>query len=397
MNIVYFSYNFFPQADAESYCATRFASALVRAGHRVIVVTMDWTQHVSEESYKALVADELEIIRLPFSKKKNSPLKALLWYGHKSQMAVNVPQCVEAVEKLLKTLDNPILITRTMPIMSSMVGLKVRKHAQKWIAHFSDPVPWTGYANTLGHKLLRRLEYNIVKKTFIKADKISVTCQYVCQYFKDEYGKAFSEDKVIKLTHIGDYRLGGPISQSDNNDATPILLHPGTIYARRGGNAIAKVMKELDLENYKCKFVQVGNVDNLIKNMLVDSCNVEVHDTISLEKSLGFRKKAKAIFIPDFESYLAYSPVLLSKFVYQIMDNTPIVLYSYKKGEMHDYAEKHPEAGIFFAEIGDTESLKGAIKKAMECDNSKIDRSRIRQCFAEKTIVGIFNKTMAGL
>ena len=355
---------------------------------------MDWPGQISEESYKALVAEELEIIRIPFSKHQNTPLKALLWYGHNSQMAVDVPHCTCAVKQVLKSQEKPILITRTMPIMSSMVGLKTRKYAYKWIAHFSDPVPWNGYANTLGHKLLRRLEYNIVKKTFIKADKISVTCQYVCQYFKDEYGEAFSEDKVFKLTHIGDYRLGGPMSQSNNNAATPILLHPGTIYARRGGNAIAKVMKKLDLESYKCKFIQVGEVDNLIKNILIDSDNVEVHDTISLEKSLEFRKQAKAIFIPDFESNLNYSPVLLSKFVYQIMDNTPLVLYSYSKGEMHDYAERFPEAGIFFAEIGDTESLKVAIKKAMEYDNSKIDRSHIRECFAEETIVNAFTQAV---
>ena len=41
MNFVIYSYNFFPQADAESFCATRFASALARANHNVTVVTME--------------------------------------------------------------------------------------------------------------------------------------------------------------------------------------------------------------------------------------------------------------------------------------------------------------------------------------------------------------------
>lgn len=393
MNIVYFSYNFFPQADAESYCSTRFASALARAGHKVVVVTMDWPKQVPDDSYKALVANELEIIRVPFSTHRNTPLRALLWYGHKSQMAVDVPQCAKEVKRILRTTDKPILITRTMPVMSSMVGLRTRKYAHKWIAHFSDPVPWTGYANTLGHKLLKRLEFNIVKKTFIKADKISVTCHYVCQYFKDEYGKAFSEDKVIKLTHIGDYRLGGPITQYGND--LMILLHPGTIYANRGGRIISKVMKDFALEGFPCKFIQVGKTDIAIKEVLTDSINVKIYNTVSLEKSLTLREKAKAIFIPDFESDLAYSPVLLSKFVYQIMDNKPLVVYSYEKGEMYDYAKRYPEAGIFWSEIGNIESLKDAIKKALSCDSSKIDRTRIRQCFAEETIVDIFNKAIS--
>ena len=66
MNIVIFSYNFFPQADAESYCATRFASALARAGHNVTVVTMDWDMQVSAATYDALVADGMRIVRVPF-------------------------------------------------------------------------------------------------------------------------------------------------------------------------------------------------------------------------------------------------------------------------------------------------------------------------------------------
>ena len=44
--------------------------------------------------------------------------------------------------------------------------------------------------------------------------------------------------------------------------------------------------------------------------------------------------------------------------------------------------------------MGNRESLQSAIIKAMKFDNSKIDRTRIRKCFAEETIVQNFEKAL---
>lgn len=393
MNIVIFSYNFFPQADAESFCATRFASALARAGHNVTVVTMDWDMQVSAATYDALVADGMRIVRVPFSNIKNSPIKALLWYGHNSQMAVDVKACAREVTKVLKSLDSPILVTRTHPVMSAMVGLRTYKYANRWIAHFSDPIPWMGYADTIGHRLLKRLEVNILSKTFRKADLISVTCHHVCRYFKDIYGKSFDENKVCVTTHIGDYRIS-PKSSDDIGVVSNLILHPGSIFADRGGAIIPQVMSRLLQSSVECKFVQVGSVDNALKNVLVKTDNIEIYDTISVEKSIELKNSAKAIFVPDFESEYPYSPFILSKFVYHIMEDKVIVLYSKKDCEMRDYAINYPEAGIIWAEMGNRESLQSAIIKAMKFDNSKIDRTRIRKCFAEETIVQNFEKAL---
>ncbi len=391
MNFVYFSYNFFPQADAESYCATRFASALARSGHDVTVVTMDWPMQVSDKTYKALVSERLDIIRLPFSSKKNTPLKALLWYGHKHQSAVDVPLAVKTVKSLLRKTNQPILITRTHPVMCTMVGLHAYHYAYKWIAHFSDPIPWIGsYSNTLGHRLLKRKEMNILRRAFLHADGISVTCKHVYKFYKEFYGNAFDEKKAFMTTHIGDYRLDDPPSKSDLLKTERILLHPGSIFARRGGNTIAHVMSQLAEEGNDIEFVQVGEVESVLHDALQENSHVKIFNTVSPEESVRLRKKARAIFVPDFESDLSYSPFLLSKFVYQIMSDKPIVLYSKEDSEMHDYALQFPEAGIFCAEDGNVESLKNAIITAMDYDLSLIDRSRIRKVFSEETIVGCF-------
>lgn len=395
MNIAIFSYNFLPQADAEAFCATRFASALARAGNKVTVITMDWPMQVTMENYVALVAKELNIVRIPFSKHKNTPLKGMLWYGHKSQMAVDVSQSTKAVKKVLMNMDNPILLTRSMPIMSAMVGLRTYKYASKWIAHFSDPAPWTNYANTLGHKILRHLELNIIRKTFKKANGISLTCEHVKKYFNDVFGHCFDSRKAFITTHIGDYRLSNPVTPILRDEDMPILMHPGQIYADRGGNIIVQIMKEFESEGYKCRFVQVGKVDKSIIERLRNLSNIEIYDTSSLEKNIELGNQAKAILIPDFNSPYSYSPFLLSKFVYKIMDNQPLVIYSKEDSAMHDYAVRFPNAGIFWANNKD--SLKEAIRKAMECDPSTFDRQEIRNCFSEKTIVDSFITAISSL
>lgn len=388
MNLIIYSYNFAPMADPESFCSTRFASSLARAGHNVTVITMDWPMQMSSECYNSLVDKSLKIIRLPFSSKKNSPIKAILWFGHKSQMAVDIPQSVKAVKRVLSKTDNPILITRSMPIMSAMVGLKTHKFASKWIAHFSDPAPWTNYANTFGHKILKSLELKIIRNTFKKADGISLTCEHVKKYFKDIFGSNFDVRKAFITTHIGDYRLSPPTNAISQRKEIPVLLHPGQIYADRGGKIIAQIMQEFKSEGYDCKLIQVGPVDNSIIETLNKLDNIEIYNTSSIEKNIALGSIANAIFIPDFDSPFSYSPFFLSKFVYRIMDNQPLVVYSKAESDMHDYAIKYPSAGIFWADNKD--SLKEAIKKALECDPLTFDRHKIRDCFSEKTIVDKF-------
>ena len=395
MNIIYYSYNFFPMADAESYCATRFASALARAGHNVTVVTMDWPKQVTDDTYHALVSNKLKIVRLPFSQKKNTPLKGLLWYGIKDQNAVDISHSVKVVKELLRSTNNSILITRTHPVMCSIVGLKTYQYAYKWIAHFSDPIPWFGdFSDTIGHRLLKIRLMRILRNAFICADGISVTCMHVCKYFKELYGEAFDETKAFMTTHIGDYRLDAPPLPSDSLSLEPVLLHPGSIFARRGGITIVEVMKQLSKEHHDIKFVQVGKVEECLKDILVESENVSIYDTISPEESVRIRITAKAIFVPDFESALSYSPFILSKFVYQIMSDKPIILYAKADSEMHDYALQYPEAGIYWAEAGNVKSLKDAIIKAMDVDVSLIDRSGIRKAFSDKVIVRNFEESL---
>lgn len=391
MDFVIYSYNFLPMTDAEAYCSTRFASALARAGHNVTVITMDWPMQVSLENYNALVAEQLRIIRLPFSKHKNNPLKALFYYGHRSQMAVDVRNSVKAVCKELQKMYKPILITRSLPLICTMVGEKCYRYAYKWIAHFSDPVPWLGYNNTLSNRILRKMDLHIVNKAFKHADYISITCKYINRFFEDNYPKTFDIKKSVFVPHIGDNRLKSPLNISEKDSKYEnIILHPGSIYANRGGKEISLVLNRISQKGGNVKLLQIGSVDPALKELFSENPNIIVRNTISLEDSLCGVSKAKVIYIPDFNVNLPYSPTLLSKFVYQLMGNLPIVLYCKKECDMHDFSVQFPNSGIFWAQDGDIESLEKAINSAMECNVSLINRDEIRTFFSEEFIIKNF-------
>ena len=102
-------------------------------------------------------------------------------------------------------------------------------------------------------------------------------------------------------------------------------------------------------------------------------------------------KDAQVSFVADFNSEgLPYSPYLMSKFVYQLFADKPMVVFSKLDSEKHDYCVAYPEAGLFFADMKEPGSLEKAIKAALECDPKKIDRRRIRERFSEEHIAAEF-------
>ena len=76
----------------------------------------------------------------------------------------------------------------------------------------------------------------------------------------------------------------------------------------------------------------------------------------------------------------------MSKFVYTVYENKPIVVLSARDSAKHDYAVRFPEAGVFWADQAHPETLVDALKAAFSCTPSQIDRSRIRHEFSAKKI-----------
>lgn len=399
MNFVIFGWSYYPFASAEAYCTTRFASALARAGHSVHVVTAQ--RDVVGFDYRQLVHPRIKVTTIPQALADNAKIN-WRWLTVLEEKSADIAPCIIVLRGVLSEYEEPILITRTYPWLAIYVGWHCRRYATKWIAHFSDPMlnfrPWC----RLAYLRLWSLKF-WMRRAMRHADAISVTCKRVRWYYREQLGPCVDRAKFILATHIGDFKLSQLATQSDNLASSPVaieqsknpnnrtILHDGDIYGGRGLQ-ILEAVRNLNEQGIAVDFIQgrkVGNEGERQKILSTPHCFIL--DENASEELRARAKAAQVSFVADFNTEgLSYSPFLMSKFVYQIYEDKPMVVLSKLESEKHDYCVRYPEAGLFFADMKEAGSLERAIKAALACDPKTIDRNRIRERFSEEHIAAEF-------
>lgn len=385
MNIVVFSYHFLPKASAESFCTTRFASALAAAGHNVHVVTMDCQREVSDAVYEKLVDRRLMITRVPMRKIFRPPLwSRLLFLTHEFE-SVNVLRGIAALRKVLRTTEHPVLVSRTHPLASLIVSWYCRDFAEKWIAHFSDPIPF------YGGRLKRFLMRLWCKRAFRSANGISVTCDNAVRFYRENYGADCHEYKFFVTPHIGDPWL---VSDEHYNkpDDLPMVAHTGLFYEGRGAVPLINAIGALNHEGCECRFVQVGEVDMTLRSEFEKAENVLHIDDMSPSLSTAVVEASDVLFISDVQIPGDYIPYMPSKFVYQLFTDKPMVVYTKRDSPMGRFCQHYGSAGLFFADSNNPEDLRKAIKLAVDAarNSCSFDRSGIRREFSSWKVASEF-------
>lgn len=393
MNVVIFSYHFLPMADAEAFCTARFASALADSGHKVIVVTMDWPPAVSDDVYNVLVSKKLHIERVPRVVPEKGCFFARLRYLTHEWEAINIKRCVKVLTSILKEEEAPILISRAQPIISLIVAWYCRKYAKRWIAHFSDPIPFYG-------KGLKRVFLKFwCSRAFRHADGISVTCDSALRFYKETYGEIFDEKKAFVTPHIGEPWLS---SGTDNikplGDTTvPILVHTGLFYAGRGAGPLVDALMDLDSKGYQLLFVQAGEIDAPIRHAFDGLKNARRIDDKSPKLAAELVEKASASFVADLIPKMDYVPYMPSKFVYQLFTDCPMVVFSKKDSPMARVCREYSNSGLFFADADEPKSLNNAISQALSVDRNLFDRTKVRKQFSIKSVADTFVENVSSL
>lgn len=396
MNLVIYTYNFLPQADAEAFCATRFASAMARRGHNVTVVTMDWPSGVSQSTYDALVYSRLKIVKIPLSKHNGTKWQMIRYRLAWPEFVKDVSQSIRVLIDVLDQTPDAILMSRAHPLISLVVGWYARKHASKWISHLSDPIPWFGlYADTFWGRIKGSWIRGWLKKSFRDADATSLTCGMVSRYFHDEYGKVFDNCKCFITTHIGDHYLSNNcVNLNATESNVKYFIHPGTTHFDRGIKEVVEAIQKISSTGNKIQFIQIGYTDKEVKDFLKDYNFVDCHDSVSAEENVKLCSMANAVFIPDTRRPTTYSPFLLSKFVYQVYSDKPIVLYAMRESPMYELYKKYPNSGIFWAETDNIDALAEAILQAVNTNSKSFNRAAIRKEFDGETIVAEFERNI---
>lgn len=403
MDFVIFSPHFFPMRDPEAYCATRFASALAAAGHQVRVVALGLRNGARPGDYSALVHPDVTISYVERTDGRTRwPHIDLRTMTVCDNDILEIPGCVARVKAALASCEKPILITRAEPPLATYVGYVCRRDARLWVAHFSDPVPWIQLRGSLYNRVrdvLKRASRRVwMRRAFRTADGISVTCPQARRFFREAYGPLADRLPWVVTTHIGDYKLQRP-GQTDAGPAGKgVILHSGDMYLGRG-IAIIEAVERLNGQGCSCAFIQdrQSAIDGTIDaveghphcHVIKPGCDPALHERAAA---------AQVTYVEDFPPMsLSYSPRLLSKFVYQVYENRPLVVSALEDSEMADLCRRHPEAGLFFARLGDGEALCRAVREALAADPATFDRSAIRREFAEEAVAETFLSFVRGL
>lgn len=415
MNFVIVAPSFYPWPSAEGYCSTRFASALAKAGHSVHVVTFERPEEMYRRSYDRLMHPSVKITRVKYvSRRLRFPYINWRWLSVEDNDSFSIPGYIEGVKEVLSQYENPILISRTYPWAALRVAWHCRRLAARWIAHFSDPM-LDGDSNTKLGRLSHWFKKIWMRRAFRDSDGVSVTCKRVIRYYREQLGPIVDKQKWILTTHIGDFKLdkkldekglvGGNevrVNSSSSSgeelgvrgkelDGRRIIFHDGDIYYGRGLQ-ILEAVKTLNEQGVPVEFIQGRRVKNEgDRKKILETPHCFILDENATDELRARAKEAQVSFVADFNTEgLPYSPYLMSKFVYQLFADKPMVVFSKLDSEKHDYCVAYPEAGLFFADMKEPGSLEKAIKAALECDPKAIDRSRIRERFSEEHIAAEF-------
>ena len=394
MNIVIVSVNFFPAKDAESFCATRFASALARRGHNVHVVTTSAVSIVSDEIYQALVDSQVRITRVPFSPRTRS-IPAQFRYRCADWETTVMKDLIAATKNALASMDNAILMTRTYPVSSLIVGWHCRRLAKKWICHLSDPIPhatWMPKFSFAPRKFMDWLKWRWIRhwisRGFAYADAISVTCPGALRYYRERYPRSFGGKPKFVTTHIGDNRLDFLATKHFKRPAPgKMVLYAGELYASRKMDALADAVLKLNRKGLLCSLVHVGAGNDIDSALRLEFPSAYFRYSDSPGLAVSAAKEADVLYVTDSITGLSYSPQILSKFVYQLFESKPLLIETAAEGIMHQCCVDYPEAGLFWIDRDNLNMTGEALEAALNCDVGKIDRSRIRQMFSEETIV----------
>lgn len=388
MNIVVFSYNFLPMSDAESFCTTRFCSALAEIGHNVHVVTMDHPQSVSSDVYNQLVNPKLTITRIPFRRKGKYNFYRLR-YLTAEWSSCNFGLAIKTLGNILEQYKNPILISRSFPESSHIISWHVRHRARNWIAHFSDPIPFRFGTKSIKGLIWDGLTRYWMRKTILGCDAISLTCNEANLFYQDAYGKCFEAKPVFITQHIGNPPLQTPcLWQKPFTEK--MIVHSGMLNRARGLLQILDALDEINKNSKQVRFIQVGSCDRTTKGLLQNRRDADVFDSVNPDLAASIVKSSDVSLISDVQVPMSYTPFLPSKFVYQLFSEKPLVLYSKPGSPMWRLFSDYPNAGLFVADYTKPQTLVEAIKSAIITPSSNIVRIDIRKGFDNKEVARNF-------
>jgi len=205
---------------------------------------------------------------------------------------------VKEGKKILKNNNIDIIISRSTPITSHLIGEKLSSYSKlPWITCFSDPWienPYIFYPNKIIKKINKKLEKKIISRT----QNIVVTTKQIKQLFLKEYNIA---NKVTVIPNSYDpVEFSKKVSKKENNKF--LMTYIGNFYGPRSPEPILKALRLLDKdirENIRLKLVgSIGKFKYLLSKYKLEDV-VEIISTVSRKNIFTYFLNSDILLLID--------------------------------------------------------------------------------------------------
>lgn len=366
--IVCFSINAPPLNDSESFCTARFLTALALCGIKVHLVTVDHEQQLKQDIVDELLHENITITRISLDEineqRTFSNLYNYVYYGQYSCAASVI---VKKLKEILRGYDSPILITRSYPALSNIIGYLVSKYAKKWVAHYGDPFPGLGiYSRRSLYKYYIDLMW--AREIFKKADIVTVTARNAVRHFVDVLRCDYTT-KMHVTYHVGEPPLKYDGSVMEKKINTFNVVHVGYWSRVRFMSEVVSEFSEVHMYWKELNLMQYGKIENgseyIIGNDNYSWLKVLSGTITSPRESSAVLAEADLNIVIDQNDGLQYCPFLASKFAYAVHSGKPVLGIGQYDSEMSMLSREYPS--IKFANInnrGDLAEVMMSYKKS---------------------------------
>jgi glycosyltransferase involved in cell wall biosynthesis len=368
LNIVCISYHAPPLNEVESLCTGRLLSALVQLGARVHLISHDVPATLPIDINEEIFDERLCATRVPAEQNGNR-FEYMFRYGTHDLHARWIGPAVSAARKILRQYENPILLTRTFPLVSSYAGFYCRDLAKAWVAHFSDPFPidqWLlpHWYSRFAMPLNKRWAIRILDK----ADLVTVTCSNAIRYMEEKNGYSF-RSKAMVVTHLAMPQLKrGSFTLQRSRDEF-VVAHVGALLAARRPDLLLQGAILAMEKHPAIRFLQYGGVEPRVLEMCRKSkafrrLDIRCASADSPRDATDLREQVDVNVIVDVDLGLPYSPFIPSKFSHSVCSGKPLLIISTEDSQMAEYTRRY--GGGIFVPYSTPEKVCEAICKLYE-------------------------------
>ncbi len=349
--VVCISHSAPPRNEPESLCTSRLLSALVQKGARVHLITSDGPPTLPDDIAEEVFDKRIHVTRV-CDKPQRSRLAYVFPYRTFDESARWIGPAVSMARQILKQYEDPILMTRSMPISSNFAGYYCRDLAKAWVAHFSDPYPMNDWRTHWYSRLGKPLDLGWAHRILRRADLVTVTCPNAIRYIEEKTGFGFRQ-KAMVLTHLALPKLQRGPFRLDRSQDEFIVAHIGNLMAERRADLLLQGAILAMEKHPSIRFLQYGTIAPEIlqlcrKSRAFQQLDIRHVDNLSPRDATDLREQVDVNVIVDMDLRLPYSPFIPSKFPHGVCSGKPLLMISAEDSQMAAYTKKYC-GGIFVA------------------------------------------------